>query len=97
MKTTGHGCVWASRYTWAGQGRSCPPDSDGRIDDHNGIAYFCACQTTPSLPAAPWGPGPECHCPDGDGAEHLAGCPERLPSTTETLTLAGQSTQGRLI
>ncbi len=33
----------------------------------------------------PWGRLPECYewCPDGDGAEHLPGCPDYVPTTED--------------
>jgi len=49
MRVTYHDCVWGSRIFWAGQQRSCPPDTDShRIDGH--IPFFCHCQTSPALP-----------------------------------------------
>jgi hypothetical protein len=45
-----------------------------------GTAALDADYTAPGIyerhTSAPFGPGPECHCPDGDGAEHLAECAE---------------------
>ena len=35
----------------------------------------------------PWGPGPDCRCPDGDGAEHRPGCPDYTPPTVMRASL----------